>query len=129
MTQGEITFVNAKTGQTWVENDPNYAPPTQEEILQEKRSKKALTRTQFFVAAFRAGFITATEAEEAGAGNTLPAAFITAIEDLPEDDQAEARITLRTAQTFDRLHPLMEPVRVALGLTEAQVDAMFGIEA
>lgn len=102
--------------------------PTPEEVLSAKRATATLSRAEFFEAAYDAGFVTETEAEQGAAGNVIPQAFTDAIAALPASEQAKARIRFGGATEFDRMHQLIALVQAQESLTDAQVDAMYGID-
>jgi len=96
------------------------------------RSRAVLSRAQFIQAVYAAGILTKAQAIDAAAGG-IPAFFITALDGLvaaqamtqAEADQAE--ILWAGLTQVERNHPLIPIAQGALGLSDAQVDALFGI--
>lgn len=86
-----------------------YVPPTEEE---KRRSMQPLTARQF-----RLGLVTA------GISPAQVTATIAAMP--PGPDRDKAQIEWEYATTFNRMHPLIATVGAALGLNDAQIDAMW----
>jgi hypothetical protein len=94
---------------------------------EDARSTMSLSRSQFAIRAMEAGLITPEEAEEWAAGNALPAVLLGAIETFPAGQaRARARIEAKAAVEIRRTHPLVVGMAAAMGLTDAQVDALYG---
>ena len=89
------------------------------------RTTSSLARAEFCTAAFRAGKITASEAIMAAKGET-PALFESALSMLPPADQDEARILWAGLGVVERNHPLVALAAQAAGMTDEEVDALFG---
>lgn len=86
-----------------------YEPPTAEEL---RAGLPTLTARQL-----RLGLIT---------NGIMPSQVQSAIEAMPPGaDREKALVEWEYASSFDRLHPLIATVGAALGLTDAQVDAMW----
>lgn len=101
----------------WMAENPDfpvspYVPPP-EPTPEELRSRMpALTARQF-----RLGLV---------AGGFNPTQVSQAIEAMPEGANKEtAKIEWEYATTFNRTHPLIATVGAALGLNDAQIDAMW----
>ena len=85
-------------------------PPTAAEILQSKRNKAVLTRREFFLAIDAAGMYDA----------------VLALKDNPATPRATV-IELDTATEFKRMWPTLIAAATQLGVTDVQLDAVFGI--
>lgn len=85
-------------------------PLTVGELLQEKRERTFLTRMQFMLALNAAGMLEQVE--------TLITDPLTT---------AEVKIMWQHASTFDRMYPELIQMATALGLTDIQIDTLFGI--
>jgi hypothetical protein len=84
-----------------------------------------ISRRQFFQQAAIAGFITNADALAAMSG-TIPSTLLTVVNALPTDaDKFNAKMILTGATTFERNHPLVESVRVAMNLTTKNIDDFF----
>ena len=82
-----------------------------------------ISRRQFFQYLAVLGIISRQEALAALQSGAIPAPLQAIIDELPtEDDQFEAQMFIIGAQNFDRLHPLSDTVRLALGWTVEQKD-------
>lgn len=79
-------------------------------ILDKAREQASLSRMQFF-----------TALEDMGLYDTVWAM---------QDDETvpkKIRIMLRTASSFDRLHPEMIAMATSIGFGDAELDTLFGI--
>lgn len=86
-----------------------YVPPTTEEL---RIAMPPLTSRQL-----RLGLIN---------NGIMPSQVQTALEAMPAgSDREKALVEWEYASTFDRLHPLIATVGVALGLADAQIDTMW----
>lgn len=98
----------------WMAENPDfpidpYVPPTVEEV---RKGMQPLTARQF-----RLGLVNA---------NISPATVTAAIAAMAAGpDRDKAQIEWEYATTFNRMHPLIATVGAALGLSEAQIDAMW----
>jgi hypothetical protein len=82
-----------------------------------------ISRRQFFQYLAVLGIISRQEALAALQSGAIPAPLQAIIDQLPtEDDQFEAQMYIIGAQNFNRLHPLSDTVRLALGWTVEQKD-------
>lgn len=82
-----------------------------------------ISRRQFFQYLAVLGIISRQEALAALQSGAIPAPLQAIIDQLPtEDDQFEAQMFIIGAQNFNRLHPLSDTVRIALGWTVEQKD-------
>lgn len=105
---------------------PPSSPP-ESESLANWRTTATLTRAQFCMAVKRAGILPDDEAIDAAKGN-WPATFTSALSGLPVD-QVEAEIVWASVALIPRTDPVLEAIRVYAGMTDEDVDAMFGWEA
>lgn len=98
------------------------------QALAERRASASLGRGAFAVAAFAAGLITEAEAEAWAGGASLPQIIANAFAQIEDPTQRlAARIEALTTPTIRRGNPLLMMLQATLGLTDAQVDALFGI--
>lgn len=108
---------------------------SQERALEQARRQTSLPRADFALAAHQAGDITEAEAEEWAAGTALPTWVSDAIDaaiasgDMPGSEKLPMRIAARTNASIPRVAPLIGLLAKAKGLTDADVDALFGIGA
>lgn len=105
-------------GSAWV---PGSQP------VEEVRAGQSLRRVQLAMAAFAVGAITKEEAAAWSGPGALPAAAMAAIATLPEPQRSLAEIRLAGVQTIERLDPFIELMRMAWGMTEEDVDALFAL--
>lgn len=93
--------------------------------LADWRATRALTRLDFCLALRGAGILNDADALSAAAGE-VPAAFAAVVAAMPAAQQLEARMRWSAAATIDRLNPFIAAVAAGSGLTDAQLDALFG---
>lgn len=101
-----------------------YAPASLESL----REAASLTRQEFCLALKRAGVLSGPDAIDAAKGN-WPAAFDAALPLLTASgvDADEAQIIWASANLIERTHPMLSVLSQVAGLSDAQVDALFGI--
>lgn len=80
---------------------------------------------QFFQQLAIAGAISQDEALAAVQTGAIPASMQPAIDALAPSDQFAAKMLLCGATVFDRNYPMTEALRVAMGWTPAQTDALW----
>lgn len=98
------------------------------EALASKREAASLSRMAFAIAAKRAKIVTPQEAKDWAAGNSLPAVAVSALGTIADQDERdEAEIILLAAGTIARADPMIALLQQTAALTDAQVDALFGI--
>lgn len=104
---------------------PYVAPPapTAAQVLADRRANAELTRAQFCLALYRAQILTAADAISAAKGG-WPSAFSGALSGVAGE---EAEIVWGAVSTVSRTHPLLATMQAFATLTDAQVDALFGI--
>jgi hypothetical protein len=113
-------------------------PPTAEELaaeaaaaLDRRRAGMVLSAVQLSSAMFKAGKITAEEAEAFAARGDIPASMSAAIDaamvaaGLDKQARTIARVQLAGATAYARLHPLTPLIGQALGLDDAALDDLF----
>lgn len=98
--------------------------------LSARRIRANLSRQDFCLALKRAGILPPAEAIAAAKGD-WPATFNAALPGLAlrDVDADEAQIIWASATRIMRNHPLIGALSAAAGLTDIQVDALFGISA
>lgn len=89
------------------------------------RAGAVATRADFATAALAAGYLTEDEAVGFATGSALPATAATALAGLPAQARAGGRIRVLASAAVHRADPLVEVMRQAWGLTDAQADALF----
>ena len=122
------TIINAQTGEVTVDND--FIPPVPDpaETLAAERAATSLPKADFCFALMGASILPPADAVEASRGK-WPVTFDAVIASLPEAEAAAYQITWAGATTISRVHPLIALLAAHAGLTDAQVDALFGIGA
>lgn len=99
--------------------------PVADESIQESQTvvfPDVISRRQFSQGLAKIEALTEAEAEEFAAMVVLPASMIAFISGLPEANQFDVRILLRSASEFSRNHPLTSTFATAMGMTPAQLD-------
>jgi hypothetical protein len=89
------------------------------------RAEMVISRGAFCLALAGAGVLPPVEAIDAAKGN-WPATFAAALTGLSDAEGFGAQIEWATAQNIRRTHPLLAVLAAAAGLSDAQVDALFG---
>lgn len=89
------------------------------------RTTTKLYRRDFCIALKRAGILLASEAIAAAKGD-WPATFANALSVLTQDMQDEAQIEWAAVQEIRRNHPMIDLLGASAGLTDVQIDALFG---
>lgn len=106
---GRDLYAAALTGAYGIIGAFTPPPPV---TIEQLRARASLTRMEFFTALEGIGIYDAVWAMQ--------------------DDETVAknvRIMLRTASSFERLHPEFVAMAVSMGFSDADMDALFGIEA
>lgn len=104
-------------------DEPAPAQPTDAELRAAWRPGASLSRAEFCIALKRAGVLSAQEAKVAAKGD-WPASFAAALAGVTDADEAE--ILWAGVGTVERTHPLLIVLQAASGLTDEQIDALFG---
>lgn len=103
-------------------------PETPGQTVEELRAQATLPRDQFAERAAEAGLITWAEASAWAAGTTLPAVEQAALMSVvPVHQRDKMRFDMLARPSVRRDNVSLEAMRVARGMTHAQVDALFGI--
>lgn len=110
-------------GTEWI--DPR-TPEDMAALLQSRREAASLPRTDAVLAAVNAGIIPAAEAGDAARGK-VPPSLALAFSALPPEMQVEAEVRWAGSIAIKRLDPILAALAQAQGITEAQLDEMFGI--
>lgn len=96
--------------------------------LAQARQAAKLGRLQFAMALRAGGVVTKAEAAAWLANGTLPAIGAAALAQIADDAAREdAELRFIAATEIERLNPFIALLQVEAGLTDAQVDALFGI--
>jgi hypothetical protein len=104
------------------------APLSQSELdsdLANWRGQATLYRRDFCIALKRAGILPVAEAIAAAKGD-WPTTFEAALSALTQDEQDEAQIEWASVVEIRRNHPMIVMLGAAAGMTDVQVDALFG---
>jgi len=89
------------------------------------RTTATISRLDFCIALKRAGVLSAQDAIAAAKGD-WPPAFTDALSGLSQDVREEVQIEWAAVQEIQRNHPMITLLGVVAGMTDAQVDALFG---
>lgn len=111
----------------WIEELVATALPAGEadRTLAAWRSEATLTRRQFCLACLRAGLLTPDDAVIAARG-FWPPSFDAAISGLTPEQKAEAQIEWAAVSVIRRDAPLLAAVQATAGVTDEQLDGLFG---
>jgi hypothetical protein len=101
----------------------------EEEVTRPIRAREAayLSREDFCVAVAKAGWVTEAEAEDWAAGVAAPNIIKLIIGSLPAGKRFAARVIVRSQGRVKRNDRMVLALQNALTLTNADVDAVFGI--
>lgn len=106
-----------------------YREKTADELTAERAAlvdTMVVTRAEFAVKAAGAGMVTAQEAENWAGGTSLPNVITTALSGITDDTaRLQARIQALTADVIHRNSPIIAMAQASIGLSDAQVDALF----
>jgi hypothetical protein len=94
--------------------------------INSKRATAKLSRTNFVLAAHAAGLLSDSDAELAARGE-VPYVLTAAIANNTDLEKVQAKIIWGGLVEVNRNHPLIGIVQAHMGLTDTQVDALFGI--
>lgn len=106
---------------------------TPADILAERRAAASMSRRDFAITAQAQGWITAQEAEEWVSGAAVPALVTNVITAqlaagaIPAEDEVPLRIDVRSQPQINRTDRLIPMLMAAQSVTDAQMDAVFGI--
>lgn len=104
-----------------------YIAPTDAEKREAWRNTASLSRAEFCTALRSAGILNRSEAIAAAKGD-WPASFEPMLDDMTEAEADAALILWAGITVIERLHPLLESVRQFKGLSQEDVDALFGYQ-
>lgn len=116
-SRSEPTLVDGTWRRTWTIAD---IP------ISDIRAGASLTRLEFCNALAAAGILTDVDAIQ-GAKGDWPSAMLTFLDYLTPEQARDAQIEWATADSIRRMHPFVLSLGSWLGLTDEQVDALFGI--
>ena len=95
--------------------------------LTERRAAAVLPRETFAENAAMAGIITWEEAANWTAGNALPAVVQPLMAATPATERGKLTFTLLARRNVRRMAPEIVALGTLMGMTDAQVDALFGL--
>lgn len=102
-----------------------YVAPTEAETRERWRQSAILTRVEFCAALMATGILSRSEAIAAAKGD-WPTSFGPMLDSMAEAEADAALILWAGIATIERVHPLLEAVRHFKGLSQEDVDALFG---
>lgn len=129
LVDGVVTALPPKPGPGWVLNPEAVEwidmrdPEAEHEA---KRAMASMTRSDFLLAAIRAGIIQPSDAGPAARGE-IPPSLAPVFASMPPDVQIEAVVRWGAATMIDRTNPVLAALAAAMTVTDAQLDALFGI--
>lgn len=94
--------------------------------LNAKRATAWLDKSDLLIRLIAAGIMSPEDAEEA-AGGAIPASMAPLMEMLPPGAQMAARIKWRSDTQISRTHPVIVLAAHALGISDEQLDQIFGV--
>jgi hypothetical protein len=94
--------------------------------LEAKRASAFMSRSRFIIAALDAGILSEVDAEQAV--NGWPFGWDAFFDGQPARDRIAAKAEWASITTVRRDAPLIAQLAAFKGLTDAQIDALFGIE-
>ena len=116
-------ITDAKTGKV---TQRDLTPEEIYAILLRKRTNASMPRSRFILAALDAGILSEVDAEQAV--NGWPTGWDSFFDGQPARDRIAAKAEWASITTVRRDAPLIEQLRIFKNLTDAQIDALFGIE-
>ena len=129
----DVTVDNSKTTRTksstveTVEPDRLLRTTTISDIpIEDIRAGASLDLIDFITALVGAGILPPADGIDAAKGN-WPATFAAALAGMPDAQKVAAQIEWAAVQRIRRNHPLIAMLASAARLSDAQVDALFGI--
>ena len=90
------------------------------------RSGAEMTRSDFIIAAVMSGIIAAADGEAAARGE-VPPGLAPLIDAMSPEERFMARIRWGAATRINRMDPLILTLAASLGVTDNQLDALFGL--
>lgn len=106
--------------QGWTLNGSTWTAPVVQVVV-----PASVTRAQFYLAAAGAGIITTAQAVLMLENGTIPANLATAIAGLPTSQQGPAEIAIFGMTDYSRSDPFVQTLGALMGMTPAQLDALF----
>jgi hypothetical protein len=103
-----------------------FNEPSQLTELELWRENISLSKGQFCINAYNAGFLSEEDAVTAAKGD-WPESFTTALSGLTPSQIVEAKIEWALVTTVRRNAPLLEMVRASQNISEEVLDALFGL--
>jgi len=100
--------------------------PDSAELLAQTRASAYMTRIDFCIAMARAGVLTHADAV-ASARGAWPEAMATFLDYLDAEQRLDAQIEWAACDTVQRMHPFMLSLASWLGMSDEDVDAIFGV--
>ena len=119
------TLFNPTTGETIAVVTMELPPPPPD--ISALRTTTSNTRYQFCTACLAAGILTAPEAIAASRGE-WPAPLDGFLAYLSPSQSTDAQMEWANCVTVERMHPFVLSLASYIGLTDKQVDALFGID-
>lgn len=114
------------TGVQVIDGVPVRSEPDPAQVLAERRAAASMSRSDFLLASIGAGIIQPSDAGPAARGE-IPPSLMPVFEDLPPAVQIEAIVRWGAATMIERTNPILAALAEAMQITEAQLDALFGI--
>lgn len=111
-------------GGEWI--DPR-TPADMQATLYAARDAASMDKTDLLTAMLLSGKLTLEDFEIAGEGR-IPSAIEPSLSQLPVEAQAIARVKWRNDVTISRTNPVIVLAAMALGITDQQMDAIFGVQ-
>lgn len=90
------------------------------------RAQASMTRADLVIAAVGAGIIPAADAGPAARGEVTPS-IQALIDALPPAHQLEATVRWAASTVIDRTNAILTALAASMGLTDAQLDQLFGL--
>lgn len=101
-------------------------PQSAKEIAQEtRRLSPPVTRVQLAIALASRGIISAVEAKDFAAGNSLPEKVASALDGMDEAERMVAEIKALASPAIHRLDPLFVRFQSSIGMSEDDADKLF----
>lgn len=111
----------------WEESAEIWVDPRDPaEELTATRAAAIMTRSEFLLAAIRAGIIRPSDAGPAARGE-IPPSLAPVFASLPPEVQTEAIVRWGAATMIERANPVLAALAEAMAIPDAQLDALFGI--
>ena len=97
------------------------------EAIQTSRASARLSRMDFAIKSFVAGWLTEQEAEDWASGVSIPTIASDVINALPLEMQLRMRISVRTQAEIGRTDNLILALMQSMDVDDDEMDAVFGI--